>query len=302
MSHKRIYLVAAVILACLMRCVAQELEPRAYSVSPTGANFGAVGFARSAGDVDFDPALPIESGNARLYNTFFAYGRSLDFFGRSANVAVALPYLWGNLQGTVNGTPLQARRSGLMNPAMRFSVNLYGAPAMDLEQFARFRRKTIVGASLALVAPLGQYDPARAVNIGTNRWAAKPEIGMSRRFGNWFFDLYLGAWFFSANENFQGRVRTQDPIISTQTHVSYAFKPRLWAAFDANFYTGGTTSIDGLRNRDLQRNSRVGGTISIPMTKRQSLKFSGSTGAVTNIGADFISIGVAYQYLWGGGL
>ena len=45
-----------------------------------------------------------------------------------------------------------------------------------------------------------------------------------------------------------------------------------------------------------------GATISIPVTKRQSLKFSGSTGAVTNIGADFVSIGVAYQYLWGGGL
>ena len=53
---------------------------------------------------------------------------------------------------------------------------------------------------------------------------------------------------------------------------------------------------------DLQRNSRLGATISIPVTKRQSLKFSGSSGAVTNIGADFISIGVAYQYLWGGGL
>ena len=237
-----------------------------------------------------------------MYNTFFGYGRSVNLLGRSANVAVTLPYLWGNLQGTISDTPVQARRSGLMNPAMRLSVNLYGGQAMNLEEFARYRRKTIVGASLAIVAPLGQYDPARLVNIGTNRWAAKPELGISRRLGNWFFDLYLGAWFFSANENFQGRARKQDPIISTQTHVSYAFKPRLWAAFDANFYTGGRTSIDSILNHDLQRNSRIGGTITIPMTKRQSLKFSGSTGAVTNIGADFISIGVAYQYLWGGGL
>jgi hypothetical protein len=302
MCNKRTYLVAATISACLTRCGAQELEPRAYSISPTGANFGVVGFGRSAGDVDFDPALPVENANAVLYNTFFAYGRSVDFLGRSANVSVALPYLWGSLQGAISGATVQARRSGLMNPAMRLSVNLYGGQAMNLEEFARFRRKTIVGASFAIVAPLGQYDPARLVNIGTNRWAAKPELGMSRRFGNWFFDLYLGAWFFSANENFQGRVREQDPIISTQTHVSYAFKPRLWAAFDANFYTGGRTSIDGLRNFDLQRNSRVGATLSIPVTKRQSVKFSGSTGAVTNIGADFISIGVAYQYLWGGGL
>ena len=65
---------------------------------------------------------------------------------------------------------------------MRFAVNLYGAPAMDLEEFASYRRKTNVGASLVIVAPLGQYDPARFVNIGTNRWAAKPEVGLSRPF------------------------------------------------------------------------------------------------------------------------
>jgi hypothetical protein len=96
-------------------------------------------------------------------------------------------------------------------------------------------------------------------------------------------------------------VRKQDPIASAQIHVSYNVKSRLWAAFDANFYTGGRTSIDGVPRADLQRNSRIGGTISIPLTKRQSLKFTGSSGAVTNIGADFVSIGVSYQYLWGGG-
>jgi hypothetical protein len=74
---------------------------------------------------------------------------------------------------------------------------------MDLEKFASYRRKFNLGASFAIVAPLGQYDPARLVNIGTNRWGLKPEVGISRRFGRWFFDLYLGAWIFSANENYQ---------------------------------------------------------------------------------------------------
>jgi hypothetical protein len=185
---------------------------------------------------------------------------------------------------------------------MRFAVNLYGAPAMDLEEFASYRQKTNVGASVVETTPLGQYDPARLVNIGTNRWGVKPELGISRRFGRWFYDLYLGAWVYSENDNYQGRVRQQDPIGSIQTHVSYGFKPRLWAAFDANFYTGGRTSTNGIPGNDLQRNSRIGATLSIPVTKRQSLKFNGSAGAVTNIGANFISIGVAYQYLWGGGL
>ena len=296
------YQLAITILVCLVGCAAQELEPRAYSVSPVGTNFAVMGITRSTGDIDFDPALPIENASGRLYSSFLGYGRSLNFFGRSANVAATLPYLWGNLQGDINGTPQQVRRSGLMNPAMRFAVNLYGAPSMDLEQFAGYQRKTIVGASFAVTAPLGQYDPARLVNIGTNRWGVKPELGISRRLGHWFLDVYLGVWLFSANNVYQGRVRKQDPIASTQAHISYAFKPRLWVAFDANFYTGGRTSIDGIPGNDLQRNSRLGGTLSIPLTKRQSVKFTGSLGAVTTIGAKFTSIGVAYQYLWGAGL
>ena len=130
---------------------------------------------------------------------------------------------------------------------MRFAVNLYGAPSMDLEQFVGYQRKNHRGSQLRRNRPpLGQYDPARFVNIGTNRWGAKPELGISRRLWNWFFDVYLGVWLFSANDDYQGRVRRQDPIVSTQTHISYGFKPRLLVAFDANFYTGGRTSIDGI--------------------------------------------------------
>jgi hypothetical protein len=298
---RRVQRVLIVALLALTKGRAQELDPRAYSISPTGVNFAVAGFTRSSGDLNFDPSLPIDDAHSVLHVGFFAYARALDFFGRSANVAFTVPYVWGNVEGKVNGDPQQAHRSGLANPAVRFSTNIFGAPAMSIEEFAGYRQKTNIGASVVVVPPLGQYDPARLVNIGTNRWAVKPEIGISQRLGRWYFDFYLGAWVFSANDNYRGSRRTQDPIASAQVHVSYNLKPRLWAAFDANFYTGGRTSIDGVPRLDLQRNSRVGGTVAIPLSKRQSLKFTASSGAVTNIGADFFSIGVAYQYLWGGG-
>jgi hypothetical protein len=302
MNHRRILFVATTILAGGVTSTAQELEPRAYSISPKGVNFAVIGFARSAGDVNFDASLPIEDGKSVLYTSFFAYARALDFLGRSANVALVFPYVSGDLQAKINGNPEQAHRSGLANPAARFAVNLYGAPAMDLEEFAHYRQQTNIGASVIVVAPLGQYDPGRFVNIATNRWGVKPEVGISQRLGRWYLDFYLGVWVFSANDAYLGRVRKQDPIASAQMHLSYNFKPRLWAAFDANYYIGGRTSIDGVQRADLQRNSRVGGTITIPLTRRQFLKFSGSSGAVTNIGADYKSLGIAYQYVWGGGL
>ena len=290
------------VLLAVSPCLAQELEPRAYSISPTGVNFFVMGFSRSSGGISFDPTLPVDDAEATLHATVLAYGRSLNFFGRSANLAIQAPYVWGPFQGVVNGQFHSARRSGVAAPAVRFAVNLYGGPAMDREQFSRYQRRTVIGASFAFAPPLGQYDANRPINISSNRWAFKPEVGFSHRIRRWFFDVYVGAWLFTANSNYLGKVRGQDPIGSTQLHVGYNFKPRLWVAFDGNFYIGGRTAIDEVRRYDLQRNSRVGGTLAIPITNRQSLKCSVSSGARTNIGASFTSVAVGYQVLWGAGL
>lgn len=291
-----------VALLSAVSLMAQELEPRAYSVSPEGTNFLVVATTRMSGDISFDPTIPVEDATATLHSVVFGYGRSIDFAGRSASVAVAIPYFWGPLQGLVNGSRVETARSGLGDPGFRFAVNLYGAPAMNLDGFKDYRQRTNIGASVAVLAPLGQYSSTRYINIGSNRWAVKPEIGISHHLGHWYFDMYLGAWLFSANNNFNGAVRTQDPLGSAQLHVSYNLTRRIWAAFDANYYTGGRTSIGGETHADLQRNSRIGATLALPVTKSQSLKFNYSTGARTNIGASFQSVGVAYQYRWGGGL
>lgn len=296
---------AILLLACLGltgRVAGQQLEPRAYSVSPVGTNIVVVGFGRSTGDLTFDPSLPITDASARINNASAGYFRSINFFGRSANVSVGLPYVWGNLQGTLAGQFQQLRRSGLGDPVVRFAVNLHGAKAMDLKQFASYHQKTIIGASVVISAPLGQYDPAKVINLGGNRWAFKPEVGISRAVGRMSLDFYAGAWLFTNNNNFQGRTRKQAPIATTQFHLSYNVRPKIWAAFDATLYTGGRTTVNGIRGSDLQRNSRVGGTLVYRLDRRQSLKFAYSRGAFTTIGADFQSVSVAYQYLWGRGL
>jgi hypothetical protein len=280
----------------------QQLEPRAYSVSPVGTNIIVLGYGRSTGDIAFDPSLPISDASATINGAFAGYFRSLDFFGRSANVSVALPYVWGNLQGNVAGQFQQVRRSGLGDPSVRIAVNLYGAPAMDLKKFSTYRQKTVIGASVVVVAPLGQYDPAKAINLSGNRWSFKPEVGISRAVRKLHLDFYLGAWLFTPNNNFQGRTRRQSPIASSQFHLSYNVKPKLWVAFDTTFYAGGRTTVNGVRGNDLQRNSRIGGTVSFRLDRRQSLKFAYSRGAFTNIGANFQAVSVAYQYLWGRGL
>jgi hypothetical protein len=178
-------------------------------------------------------------------------------------------------------------------------MNLYGAPAMTPKAFASYRQQTIVGVSLTVAPPLGQYDPAKLINLGNNRWSFKPEVGLSRTNGQWVLEMMAGVWLFTDNTNFfGGRTREQDPIAAVQAHLTYRFKRTMWLAGDANYFTGGRTTIGGRQNFDLQRNSRIGATFSSALDRHQAIRFSVSRGAYTTIGADFTAIAVGYNYAW----
>ena len=291
------------LISWTLPAAAQELDPGAYSVSPVGVNILVATYNFSGGALTFDPSLPIENAEATIHSTAVSYVRSLDVFGHSANVGIAASYSVGHVEGSYIGTFTEVDRSGFRDPALRFSVNLHGAPAMDLKRFGSYRQKTNVGVSLVAVLPLGEYDETKLINLGSNRFAFKPEIGLSRALGKWTLEIYGGVWLFTDNDAFYGgKKREQAPLGSAQFHLLRTFKPRSWIAVDANFYSGGRTTVDGQPNLDFQKNSRIGATFSYPLGPRQSVKVSFSGGAYTTIGADFHSIAAAYQYLWGLGL
>ena len=278
---------------------AQELVPAAYTPAPYGINFVTLTGAYNDGDLAFDPSGPIEDASGQITVSTLGYARTLKIAGRSANVGVGLPYVVGHLEGLYLGQQAYADRSGLGDIGVRFAVNLLGAPAMSLKEFGAYRPRTLVGVSVQVRAPTGQYDPSKLINIGTNRWAFKPEIGIVQVIGQWAIDAYVGGWFFTDNTDFIGGLtREQDPILSTQFHVRYLIKPGLWTAFDGNFWRGGQTTVEGVVNDDLQRNSRVGATVSMSLGRSHSLRIAVSRGAVTRIGGDFNSIGASYGYSW----
>lgn len=282
---------------------AQELDPDTYAIVPRAVNVISTSYVNQWGDVSFDPSLPVEDASARINVMSLAYGRTLNFFGRSASIAAGVPYGVGNLRGVYLGEFQSIYRSGLADPRARFTVNLWGGPSMTLKELAQKPRKTTVGVSFSLIAPLGQYDPHKLVNLGANRWGLRPEIGVSHQFNRrWRAEAYFGTWFFTDNQNFNGgMVRSQKPITSTQVHGYYVFRRGLWLSVNANYYYGGRTSVNQRVQFDLLANSRVGATLALPIGRRQSLRFAISQGAVTRIGADFISAGMSYSYIWGGG-
>ncbi|HXJ91763.1 MAG TPA: transporter [Terriglobia bacterium] len=297
-----VWLLACLATLALSRAAsAQDLEPRAYSQSPTGANFLVMGFGEIDGSVLFDPSLPITGVHAQLYSSVAGLGHTFGLFGRQALVTAALPYVWGNMTGQVFEQQHNITRSGLADTRFKFSLNLHGSPALSPQEFVKSRRRSlIVGASLSVTAPSGQYDPTKLVNLGTNRWGFKPELGVSYPRKRWYFDLYSGVWFFTENSSFYPgqSTRRQAPLPSLQAHVSYTVRPRLWAAFDSTWYAGGASRVDNGPPTGRLNNSRVGATLSIPIGKSQSLKIAYSAGATARSGANFSSIGVAWQFLW----
>jgi hypothetical protein len=286
-------------------CLGQDLTPRAYTITPVHTNAVVVTNSFFSGNLMFNGAVPITDAAARVNAPILSLYHTFRFFGRSANITASLPYGVGNFEGNVMGAETTVYRSGMFDSVYRFAVNLKGGPAMDVSEFRKYQQKTVIGASLKVVAPTGQYDPQRLINYGANRWAFKPEVGYSRRLGHWILDAYGGVWLYTRNQEFFSRnqyvpivqVQTQEPIVALEGHLSYDVKQRLWISLDANFWRGGKTSLNGVENpTTLQKSSRMGVTGSVPLNRHQSLKMSYSKGTYVRFGGDFHNLSVGWQY------
>jgi hypothetical protein len=303
----RFALAAGMIVSSVSLSLAQDLVPRAYAVTPVHSNAVVLTSSLLSGDILFDGAVPITDSAGTIYVSTISYYHALNFFGRSANATASLPYAIGNFRGKVIGTETNAYRSGLVDTVFRFSVNLKGGPALSAPKFRSWKQRTLIGLSLKIVAPTGQYDPTKLINPGGNRWVFKPELGLSRRWGHWIVDAYGGVAFFTTNDDFFSRnqfsaatnTQSQKLIVAFEGHLSYDVRPRLWASLDCNFWHGGRTTLNGIENStSLQSNSRIGGTVSVPINFHQSLKFSYSRGAYVKFGGNFQSVSVGWQYSW----
>jgi hypothetical protein len=293
----------ALILAGATVARAQDIEPRAYSNAPVGVNFLVGGYVYTRGSLPTDPSIPLTDSQLTTSSAVLAYGHVFELWGQSAKVNVVAPYSWLAGNAVFDGQPIQRSVDGLADTAARVSVNFFGAPAMDLQKFRHYQQDLILGASLIVTAPTGQYDSSRLVNIGTNRWSIRPELGASKAFGPLTIELSAGPSFFTDNTNFlNGHTRSQAPIGSVQAHAIYDFGSGIWGALDGQYLTGGSTAVDGNGNQDLQSNWRLGGTLALPLSPNFSLKLFASTGVYARTGNNYDLIGILVQYRWGAGL
>lgn len=280
---------------------AQELVPRAYWPAPVGTNVALVAYQYNTGDIIIDPSLPVTGVESDIDYLQLGYQRAFGLLGRSASVQLSLPFADGLTEGVVEGEFRQRAISGPTDARARLVINLSGAPAMDAAGFRELRAnpRTIIGASLLIQAPTGEYDSDRLLNLGTNRWAVKPALGMIVPLHRtWLFEMEIGAWFFGDNDDFVGETREQDPILSAELHLIKRIRPGFWVSLDANYYKGGETRIGADVKDDLQRNARAGFTLVFPIRGRHALRAAFSTGVTTRSGGDFEMYSLSYLYAW----
>ncbi|MBP0633531.1 transporter [Cupriavidus sp. AcVe19-1a] len=233
----------------------------------------------------------------RIYGA--GYVRAFDLAGRTASIGLFMPVASGDVSGNVFDAPNAVYRAGIGDARIRLAVNFLGGPALKPVDFLSKAPTTMLGGSITVVAPTGQYNANRLINIGANRWAIKPEIGLSQPLGNWFAEVSAGVWLFGENPAFLGdNRRRQSPLGVLQLHGGYQFRPALWIAADAGFYTGGNTSVNGINNADRQQNSRYGITLSVPIASGWSAKLGASKGLITRAGGNYKALTLALQYQW----
>jgi hypothetical protein len=279
--------------------IAQDLEPRAYANIPKGVNIIVATYGYMKGDVVTEPALPIEDFIISSNNLGVGYMRSFGLGGKLARIQVAIPYTFMDGEAKVGGQRITGNRTGFGDMRLRIGVNLLGSPALGVKEFSQYQQKTIFGASLVVSVPTGIYYPDKRINIGTNRWGFKPEVGISKRFEHVYAELYSGVWFYTNNDKFLGDGDLkQDPVLSFQGHASYFFKNQMWVAVNLNWFSGGRTFVDEAPAGSIINSSRIGGTFSMPLTKMQSIKLQFNTGIFKNIGLNYDSVTLGYQYVF----
>lgn len=277
----------------------QEMEPRNYSSIPVGMNVLAFNYSYSSGDIVTDAASPIKDLDLKSNNLSLGFLRSFGLFGKLCKIQIGVPFVFLGGNAKLNGRDTSATRTGFADTRIKLVMNLVGTPALHPKDFMKFKEEFVVGTSLSISVPTGLYYDEKLINLGSNRWGFKPELGMSYNKGPVFFELFTGVWMFTENSDYlKTKTLTQAPLFSLQVNISYYFPSKIWIALNTTYVTGGETKVNGNVQNNFQKNFRSGLTLSVPINMKNSVKANFSTGVATRAGGNFTIFGLTYQYMW----
>ena len=280
---------------------AQFTDPRTYDNTPVGINQFELAYAHARANASIDTSLIIGGAEFNLNQGTLKYTRYFSFFDRTAWVEASVPF--AGLNGSVTGTSFHGSLTDLGDSSYEFVMLVKGGPALSVTQFANYKPTTSVGVSFTVTAPTGQYDANKVINLGSDRWSFKPEIGISHPFGSkWVVDAYASAYFFTDNTSYQGvEVLRQQPLPGVEGHISYSFTNNLWVSLDTRYSFRGDTLINGTDQNNAQQNFTLGSEVNVSLNSRNVLVFEFAKALVHQNGPAYTGFSVEYLYSWGKG-
>lgn len=260
-------------------CLAEELEPRRWAHLPIDKNFTGAAYAYTKADISFDPLLKIEDAQVDLHTWAAKYTRTFSLFDKSARVDFLQGYQEGRWKGLLDGVPRKIRRSGWTDTLVRFAINLYGAPPLESQEYAKYRAateiETIVGVGLSLQLPTGDYMDDKLINLGSNRFTFRPQIGVVHTRGKWSLEMTTIVALFTDNDEFyNGHKLEQDPRYAVNAHLIYTFRPGVWASASAGYDYGGRTTLDGDKKDDRKQDIGWALSVGLPLSRHLGAKIA----------------------------
>jgi len=303
--HRRVLLAFVVIAAlCLPRfACGQFTDPRTYANTPADLNQLELDYAHATSNASIDTSLVISGAHLDLNQATASYTRTFGVLNSLAWIKASVPF--ASVSGHVSGTSLSHTVTGGADASLEIAALLVGAPALSAAEFETYEPTTTVGVSLAVTGPSGEYDPNKVVNLGSDRWSFKPQVGVSYPFGaeqKWVVDGDLYAYFFTDNTAYHGKeILSQRPLPGLEAHISYDVTPNFWASLDSNYCFRGNTVVDGVGQNDAQKNLTVGAEASWAVNSRNSIALVFAKAIVHENAPAYTGVSLKYFYSWGRG-
>ncbi|MBP9127943.1 MAG: transporter [Elusimicrobia bacterium] len=281
-----------------------DIEPRRWGHMPMGGNFLTAGYAYTEATIYLDPVIRLENVKMNLDTWIAKYVHSFKFLGKSSRFDLTQGYQEGRWEGTLDGQPRSTQRKGPSDTYVRFAMNLIGAPALAGKEFAAYRRdlkrETIVGAGVVVQLPTGDYSEDKLINLGSNRFTIRPQLGMTHTRGKWTGELTGEVYVYSDNaEFFNGNKLEQAPLYTGQTHLIYTFRPGLWMSGSLGYALGGASTINGKTKDDPREAAAWALSLGVPIARQWNAKATYlSSRAKDRIGQDTDTLALGLAYSW----
>jgi hypothetical protein len=261
---------------------AQQDGARGYLLGPEGVQaILLIGSYTSANQTTANG--PVVVGSDISSNvTAVEYVFPFSIAGKFATIFGVLPV--GTISGSVDsgGSTIANGSGGLGDLVVGGTLGLIGMPALPPEKYVALKPGYSLAALAVVMAPTGEYDPAKIFNLGTNRWTFRVGFPMYYALGKSYVDPRLTTFelkptltFYTANDDPYGAERqTQDPFLELEGHVTRNLNGKFWIAADAIYQYGSGTSTDGSDDDNTRMNFNIGATAAASLNPSMQLRVS----------------------------